>query len=72
MSGNVWEWCWDRYGNFSYPLPPDYEGAASGGRRVGRGGGWGDDAGIAARAFRYGINPDDRSSNRGLRLVSRP
>ena len=69
MSGNVWEWCWDRYGNFSYPLPADYAGAASGGRRVDRGGGWDYNAVVAARAFRYG---DGRINYLGLRLVSRP
>jgi len=30
MSGNVWEWCWDRYGTLPNPLPADYPGAASG------------------------------------------
>ena len=40
MSGNVWEWCWDRYGSLSGALPPDYAGAASGSYRVLRGGSW--------------------------------
>ena len=72
MSGNVWEWCWDRYGNFSYPLPADYAGAASGVGRVGRGGSWYVDADVAARAYRNGINPDNRGNYLGLRVVSRP
>ena len=72
MSGNVWEWCWDRYGSFSNPLPPDYAGAASGDSRVLRGGSWIDDANGAARAFRGVNNPFLRDNNLGLRLVSRP
>ena len=72
MSGNVWEWCWDRYGNFSYPLPPDYEGAASGDDRVKRGGGWIFGADNAARAYRDYYFPVYRFSDLGLRLVSRP
>ena len=72
MSGNVWERCWDRYGNFSYPLPPDYAGTASGGNRVGRGGSWYYDAGSATRACRSSINPGSRLDDLGLRLVSRP
>ena len=72
MSGNVWEWCWDRYGNFSYPLPPDYAGTASGGNRVGRGGSWYYDVGNATRACRSSINPGSRLDDLGLRLVSRP
>ena len=72
MSGNVWEWCWDRYGTLPNPLPEDYSGAASGGRRVERGGGWDDGAGYAARAYRDNNNPDNRNNNLGLRLFSRP
>ncbi|MFN0033535.1 MAG: SUMF1/EgtB/PvdO family nonheme iron enzyme [Saprospiraceae bacterium] len=40
MSGNVWEWCWDRYG--AYPEGPvkDYRGPDEGPSRVLRGGAW--------------------------------
>ena len=64
MSGNVREWCWDWHSSSTL----------SGGRtiRVIRGGSWFYDAVFAARAFRgYGV-PDDRISDLGLRLVSRP
>ena len=72
MSGNVWEWCWDRYGTLPNPLPEDYSGAASGAYRVKRGGSWSSNAGYAARAYRVHDFPDDRFSDLGLRLVSRP
>ena len=72
MSGNVWEWCWDRYGTLLNPLPEDYSGAASGDYRVRRGGGWELDAISAARAFRGYYDPDSRYNDLGLRLVSRP
>ena len=38
MSGNVWEWCWDKFGGISASTPPT--GAASGSSRVFRGGCW--------------------------------
>lgn len=72
MSGNVWEWCWDRYGSLSGTLPPNYAGAASGDYRVRRGGSWINDAGNAARAYRLSFSPGSRFSYLGLRLVSRP
>jgi formylglycine-generating enzyme required for sulfatase activity len=42
MSGNVWEWCWDRrQGNYPAGTQADYTGAVSGIYRVMRGGSWG-------------------------------
>ena len=72
MSGNVWEWCWDRYGALPNPLPEDYSGADSGSGRVARGGSWENDATYAARAYRGRSGPDYSNSFLGLRVVSRP
>ena len=40
MSGNVWEWCQDRYGNYSSSHQNNPTGPNSGTYRVLRGGGW--------------------------------
>ena len=40
MSGNVWEWCFDRYGAIEAGDVTDPTGAASGSNRVRRGGSW--------------------------------
>ncbi len=42
MTGNVWEWCRDRYGNIYYEISPkaDPLGAQTGSNRVARGGSW--------------------------------
>ena len=56
MSGNVWEWCWDKY---------DEEGSY----RVIRGGSWSFNASYCRVAFRSGDYPEARSDPLGFRLV---
>ncbi len=44
MSGNVWEWNWDIYGDYPSGAQNNPHGVVSGSARVHRGGGWGDSA----------------------------
>jgi len=69
MHGNVFEWCWDLYGEYSTANQTDPDGASSGSYRVVRGGSWGISARFARSASRYYSNPDFRDLNLGFRLV---
>jgi formylglycine-generating enzyme required for sulfatase activity len=44
MTGNVWEWVWDIYGDYPGDAQTDPHGATSGSNRVYRGGSWGSSA----------------------------
>jgi formylglycine-generating enzyme required for sulfatase activity len=68
MAGNVFEWCWDRYGT-PYAGGTDPKGALSGSLRTLRGGAWNDQATRVRCARRYDFNPDSAINNIGFRAV---
>ncbi|MDR2793633.1 MAG: SUMF1/EgtB/PvdO family nonheme iron enzyme [Treponema sp.] len=69
MSGNVWEWCWDRYGSYSSGSQTAPAGAVSGSTRVVRGGSWNYYARFLRSAFRSYSTPSHRLYDLGFRLV---
>ena len=69
MSGNVYEWCQDRYGSYSSGSQTNPTGPSSGYGRVLRGGGW---SGIAVGcrvSYRFNDYPGYGDSSSGLRLA---
>ena len=70
MSGNVWEWCNDCYGDDYYAKSPavDPQGPLAG-FRVLRGGGCGDDPWFCRSSHRYWNCPDDGDHDCGFRLA---
>ena len=69
MSGNVHEWCQDRYGDYSSGEQIDPTGPASGTTRVYRGGNWYFDDWFCRVSFRNGLSPNNSNYGIGLRLA---
>jgi len=69
MHGNVWEWCWDWYGDYSSGSQTDPMGASSGTAHVLRGGAWLDYARDVRSASRVYSAPRERGLSFGFRLV---
>lgn len=69
MSGNVWEWCLDWYGEYSEKSLINPCGPLSGTNKIMRGGGWGSSARSCRVTNRLGYNPDMHNNKRGFRIV---
>jgi formylglycine-generating enzyme required for sulfatase activity len=70
MSGNVYEWCSDWYGDYRPKAQKDPFGPDNGDVKVMRGGGWGRDAEDFLVANRYVRFPVNGSRSVGFRLCS--
>jgi formylglycine-generating enzyme required for sulfatase activity len=72
MSGNVWEWCSDGYGEYSGNAQTNPAGASTGSNLVLRGGGWDRDASYCRVSHRRINAPSVRGNYLGFRVVLVP
>jgi formylglycine-generating enzyme required for sulfatase activity len=69
MSGNVWEWCSDRYDSYSSNSQNNPQGPSSGSNRVFRGGSWLDFVYNCRVSYRYRWTPSARDYDLGFRVA---
>ncbi len=75
MHGNIWEWCWDWFGDYRVGdvdgdgVVLDPRGANTGTRRVVRGGSWYGSSEDCRSAKRESRSPDSAEDVVGLRVV---
>ena len=69
MSGNVWEWVWDRSRKYDGSSKTDPVGAVELSFRVDRGGSWDNYAFYARASFRYNSHPSYRYNYIGFRVL---
>jgi formylglycine-generating enzyme required for sulfatase activity len=68
MTGNVLEWCWDWYGEYSSSPTEDPTGPTTGTFRMSRGWGWDFDGGRTRLSYRSWGSPSGRGNYLGFRL----
>ncbi|MBO4715474.1 MAG: formylglycine-generating enzyme family protein [Verrucomicrobia bacterium] len=74
MHGNVYEWCWDTYGDYPTTAVTDPTGAISGSYSVLRGGSWRERASFCRSAYRTAgvfrtASYNDKKWDRGFRVA---
>jgi formylglycine-generating enzyme required for sulfatase activity len=69
MTGNVWEWVWDWFGDYPSGSQSNPSGAQDGSSRVFRGGSWRSFPAFARVAIRFRIAPGYRAYFLGVRLA---
>jgi formylglycine-generating enzyme required for sulfatase activity len=69
MTGNVWQWCQDRDGNYADGPATDPTGPKTGDSHLLRGGSWSVGPGLCRSASRYAADPPWQSNDYGFRVV---
>ena len=69
MTGNVWEWCQDMYGYYSFSAQKNPTGSTVGNKRVIRGGSWFNTRESCRTSDRADSSPDHHFEGLGLRLA---
>jgi len=69
MSGNVWEWCWDRSGNYDSMSLTNPVGPILGKYRIIRGGSWSNTSSNVRCLYRSNGQPYFNRSNIGFRII---